>query len=163
VIGDAGDGKAVAEALAGSDCAVSALGSGNGTLVRFARAAIPAMQRSGPRRLVSLVGAGVSDSIDAPSLGRSLMLALMGLAVPYVLADADEHARLVRNSDLDWTLVRPPRLVNGPPTGQVKAAPTMRLGPTASILRTDLAAFMLELAVSGRYLHQAPMVANARA
>ena len=39
---------------------------------------------------------------------------------------------------------------------------TLNLGPTSSISRADLAAFLLEIAVEGRYIRAAPMVASLR-
>jgi putative NADH-flavin reductase len=106
---------------------------------------------------VTLVGAGVPDERDAGSLGRTVMRGLMKLVARHVLEDAERHAEIVRGSDLEWTLVRPPRLTDGPKKGEYRTG-YLQLGGTNTISRADLAAFMLRLAGEGRYVREAPMV-----
>jgi len=158
--GQVSDDKALRRALFGCDAVISALGSGNGTLTALAHTLIPAMNETGTKRLVSLVGAGVQMPGDPTSIGRTVMLTLMRLVAAGVLNDATEHARLVLASSLDWTLVRPPRLMQGLPTGKIEHAAQLALGPSASITRADLAAFMLTLVTGDQYVRIAPMVAN---
>ena len=79
VVGTSVDADAIADVLDGADAALSVLGSGSGILTGFARAAIPIMERSGPARIVSLVGAGVAEPGDPSSFGRNIMLGLMKL------------------------------------------------------------------------------------
>lgn len=158
--GDVASAGSVAKAIEGCDAAISALGSGHNTLTRFGEAVVPAMQTSGVNRIVSLVGAGVSEPGDPASIGRTIMLTLMGLIAKGVLEDASRHADQLRGSKLDWTLVRPPRLADGEATGNIEHAPTLKLGPSRSIARADLAQFMLSLATSDQYVRQSPMVAN---
>lgn len=154
------DPAAIDEAVRGQDAVISTLGSGKGTLTTFARNVIPAMERHDVRRIVSLVGAGVPDAADQDSLGRTFMRTLMKVAARDVLADAEHHAELLRATGLEWTLVRPPRLTEGPQRGEYRHAPAMKLGPKSTISRADLANFMLELATGGGYVRQAPMVSD---
>lgn len=160
VQGDVSDRAAIERAITGSEAVISALGSGKNTLTTFGKFAVPIMQQAGVSRIVSLVGAGVSVDGDYPSFGRSLMLGLMNLIAKDVLQDAERHASLLRKSDREWTLVRPPRLADGPATGRIEHAEHLKLGPSRSITRADLAGFMLEVATRAQYVHQAPMVAN---
>lgn len=119
------------------------------------------MQNEKVVRLVSLVAAAVESPDDPKSFGRSVMTAFMELLAPEVLDDARQHARLVRDSDLKWTLVRAPRLTDGPSTGNVAEGLDLKLGPFHSISRHDLALFMLEVAVTpDMYVRQSPMVAG---
>lgn len=149
-------------ALAGADAVISALGSGQGTLTRFARIIVPAMQRAGVNRIVSLVGAGVAEPGDPSSIGRTIMLSVMKLLAGEVLADAAAHAELLRRSGLEWTLVRPPRLTDGPATGALTHGPALALGPAHQISRADLAGFMIEVEEKRLYIRQSPMVAARR-
>jgi putative NADH-flavin reductase len=161
VRGDISDAARVDEAVRGQDAVVSALGqtktSGKDVLTVAARVLIPAMERAGVRRLVSLVGAGVPDPRDPSSFGRTMMRALMKTLVGHVLRDAEEHARLLRASGLDWTLVRPPRLTDGPRTGTYRTG-ILRLGMGETLSRADLAEFMLHAAAEGTFVRDAPMV-----
>lgn len=160
VQGDAADADSVVRAIEGCDAVISALGSGHNTLTMFGEVAVPAMQRLSVKRIVSLVGAGVSEPGDPASIGRTIMLTLMGLIAKGVLEDASRHADQLRQSELDWTLVRPPRLADGEATGNIEHAPTLKLGPSRSITRADLAQFMLTVVTSDQYIRQSPMVAN---
>lgn len=117
VVGRVDDEGAIFRAIDGADVVISALGSGRGTLTSFAKTAIPVLERRGPRRFISLVGAGVAEPGDPSSFGRTVMLGLMKLLAASVLQDASDHADLVRRSSLDWTLVRPPRLMDAPQPG----------------------------------------------
>ena len=105
---------------------------------------------------MSLAGGGVSIEGDEHSwVDRH---ALMRLLAADVLDDATVHARIIERSNLLYTLVRLPRLTDAAPTGQVLAAPHLRLGPADKIGRADLAPSMLDVVETSRYLRAAPMV-----
>jgi putative NADH-flavin reductase len=50
---------------------------------------------------------------------------------------------LLRESELDWTVFRPPRLTNGPLTGKYRTALGQNLRRGALISRADVAQAML--------------------
>jgi putative NADH-flavin reductase len=164
VAGSAEDAARVAEAVRGVDAVLSTVGHAKGSrpdvLAAFAGAVLPAMREAGVARLVSLVGAGVADPKDARSLGQSFVRGAMRLLTRALLEDAEEHARRVRASDRAWTLVRPPRLTDDPPTGRVRAG-YFAAGPGDRMGRADLAAWMLAQAGSDEWVREAPVVANA--
>jgi putative NADH-flavin reductase len=159
--GDVTDAVRMREAVRGQDAVISVLGqtktSSKDMLTVAARNLVPSMQEAGVRRLVTLVGAGVPDERDTGSLGRTFMRGLMKLVARHVLEDAERHAEIVRASELAWTLVRPPRLTDGPKQGEYQTG-YLQLGGTHSIARADVADFMLKLATDGRYVREAPMV-----
>jgi len=161
VQGDVTDAARVREAVHGQDAVISVLGqtktSSKDVLTVAARNLVPAMQQAGVRRLVTLVGAGVPHERDTGSPGRTFMRGLMKLVARHVLEDAERHAEIVRASDLEWTLVRPPRLTDGSQQGEYRTG-YLQLGGTNTIARADLADFMLKLATDGRYVREAPMV-----
>lgn len=66
--------------------------------------------------------------------------------------------RLVRASDLEWVIVRPALLVNGPVRRKVRAAVDGSVG-RGSVRRSEVAGFCLEQIASDQYLRQAPAVA----
>ena len=160
--GDARQASAVADAVQGTDVVISALGSGNDTVTLFGRNAMAAMELTGVRRIVSLVGASVVVPGDLPSMSMSMLRLITRIFGGKMLKDGETHARELATSNLDYTLVRPPRLTDGPESGRIQHDLTLKLGPTSSISRADLAAFLLEIAVEGRYIRAAPMVAGLR-
>ena len=88
------------------------------------------------------------------------MLGLLGLFAPGALRDAQGAVEVVRASGLDWTVVRVPRLSDGPKTGRVRGGNTPP-GPQHAVSRADAAAFALEQLTDERYVQRAPMVATA--
>jgi putative NADH-flavin reductase len=163
VQGDLTDADGLEEAVAGADAVISTAGrsrtSPKDLLTVTARHLVPAMEKQGVRRLISLVGAGVLDERDPTSLGRRFMRGLMKVVVRDLLEDATRHAEILRASDLEWVLVRPPRLSDGTRQGRTRAG-YFALGPSDSVTRTDLAAFMLDQVATTEYVRQAPMVTN---
>ncbi|HEY8478080.1 MAG TPA: SDR family oxidoreductase [Chloroflexota bacterium] len=161
VVGDVMDPQAVEETVAGADAVVSVLGPAPGAprdLLSVAAANIvAAMKKHGVRRLVALTGAGVADPEDPPSLGRTIMVALLKLLAGHVLRDAEGYARTIRESGLDWTVVRAPRLTDGPRTGRYRTG-RLRLGPGQTVARADVADCMLKLAQSTAHVHEMPMI-----
>lgn len=159
--GAADQPHAIDIAVREADAVISAMGGGNGTLAVFGENVLAAMKRAGVSRVVSLVGASVSEPGDPKSLGRSMLHMITSLVAPSALEDGEKHARLLEGSDFAYTLVRPPRLTDGPATGRVRHGLDLRVSPLSSISRADLAAFMLRAAVDGLYVRAAPMVAHS--
>jgi putative NADH-flavin reductase len=165
VEGDAYEGRGLEAAVAPDgdpvDAVVSVLGQGEGTpddlLTVAGRNTMAAMADAGVDRYVTLVGAGVRTSRDDPSLGGRAMNAVMKVVARDVLADASTHTREVTESDLRWTVVRPPRLTEDAATGAYEAG-YLALGPRASIPRADLAAFLLDCVEEAAYVGDLPNV-----
>ena len=161
--GDIADAARVEEAVAGADAVVSALGPTKNSpptmLTVGWQNILAAMRKHGVQRLVTLTGAGVSVPGDPPSLGRTVMLTLLKRIAPQILEDSQRSVDLIRSSDRDWTVVRAPRLKDGPRTGKYRSG-TMQLGPRASISRGDVADFLLKQAGDRTYARQAPMVSQ---
>jgi len=74
------------------------------------------------------------------------------------LEDKERYEQLVRASDLDWTLVRPPRLTGGPATGRVRVGTDLRMGMAAKVSRADVAAFVLAQVGDDTWVGKAPAI-----
>jgi putative NADH-flavin reductase len=146
----------------GADAVVSLLGQGDGSpddlLTVAGEHVTTAMAEAGVDRYVTLVGAGVREEGESPSLSGRMMGGLLKLLAREVLADAEEHVRRVRATDLDWTVVRAPRLTEAEPSGY--RAGDIDLG-FESVSRADVAAFCLECIEESAYVHEMPKVGPA--
>jgi putative NADH-flavin reductase len=160
VEGAADQVEAIAEVVRGADAVISAMGGGQGTLSTFGENVLYAMKHANVKRIVSLVGASVRQPGDQKSFGRTMLHLITRLIASSTLEDGERHARILAGSDLAYTLVRPPRLTDGPATGRIDHGLTVPVGPTSSISRADLATFMLRSAVDNLYIRQAPIVAG---
>jgi putative NADH-flavin reductase len=163
VEGDAYTGEGVRDAVAGADAVASVLGqtsSGPDDLLEIAgRNVVDAMEAEGVSRYVTLVGAGVRTEDESVSLGGRVMGALLKLLNREVLEDAEAHVRDVRTRDLDWTVVRAPRLTEGPHTGEYRTG-DVDLG-FEGVSRADVADFVLACVEDDRYVHELPKIGPA--
>ena len=163
VEGDAYTGESVADAVAGADAVVSVLGqtsSGSDDLLTVAGDhVLAAMADHDVRRFVTLVGAGVREPGESVSLTGRVMGVLLRLLAGDVLDDAAEHVDRVKAANLDWTVVRAPRLTDGDGTGDYRAG-DVSLG-FASIARADVARFVLDCVEDEAYVREAPKVGPA--
>lgn len=146
--GDVLDPAAVARVVSGSEVVLSALGIGmhrHATTVYSKGTAniIDAMLAEGTSRL--LVVSTTSLEIPSPKQFAEWFLAKFLLhrilAKPY--ADMAAMERTVRESDVDWTLVRAARLTKGPVTGKYRTALGEKLRGCWSISRADVAHYLL--------------------
>ena len=163
VTGDVYRGEGIESAVAGVDAVASVLGQtddGPDDLLAVAGEHVTAaMVEAGVSRYVTLVGAGVRTEGESVSLGGRAMGLLLRLFARDVLADAAEHVRRVRETDLEWTVLRVPRLADGNPDGEYRIG-DIELGFEA-IDRADVAACILDVIEDGTYVRELPKVGSA--
>src|SRR5271165_2224469 len=142
-------------AARGQDAAVSILGvsfaaarSPTNVFSQGTRNLIAALKAAGVRRLIVQSSFGVGDSRRDAGLLERVFYALL-LRGAY--ADKVLQEQAVRESGLDYTIVRPTRLTMAAGTGRY----TARVGPgpvPSSIARADVARFMLDALGSPEYV-----------
>jgi len=161
VQGDVRDADAVERAVAGADAVVSVLGhtdpSDDDVLEVGGRNMIDAMRTHGVDRFVTLVGAGVRHENDDPGLGGKLMGVLLRTMAGDLLEDSKAQVELLRATDLDWMVVRAPRLTEGDHTGAHRSG-YLSLGVRDSVSRADVADFMLDLATGDEAVNEMPVI-----
>lgn len=162
VVGDVTDAASVERAVTGRDAVASALGSGNSVksnpaLLDGIRNVVRAMEHEGSHRFVYQSMLGVGDS--RRQLGIVDRYVVLPLLLRNVLADHAREEAVIRGSTLDWVIVRPPRLTNGPHTGRYRSGEELRWrGLSASISRADVADFMVRQLADDQYVHRTPTV-----
>lgn len=161
VQGDITDYASVERAIGGREAVVSALGSPtlrkNTVLSDGTRHIIRAMEKAGVRRLVFESSLGIGDSKD--QVGWFVTWVFRPLVIRHVFADKEIQERYIRESSLDWVIVRPGRLTNGPRTGHYRRGAEINEAAIGkSISRADVAAFMLEQVTDDTYLRKTPGV-----
>jgi putative NADH-flavin reductase len=156
--GDPHDAEKMAVLMRGSDTVVSTLGRRDKRepllLTDCMSATIAAMKDAEVSRLIV-----VSSALLFPDVG--LFGAFLGRFV-FALAIADSAAMEahVEDSGLDWTIARPPRLLDRPPTGKFRAREGHLPNHGSSIARADLATFLIEAAERGAHVRQIVGVAS---
>jgi putative NADH-flavin reductase len=172
----AADPSVLDSAVAGADAVLSALGprsaSDAGIASRGTRAIVAAMHATGVRRIVVVSAAPIST---VPSPGRPtpprhdpgdgfLMRNLLSPVIKAVFrkpyADLALMEDILRDSGLDWTVVRPPRLTDGPLTGTYRTAFGHNLRRGVLVSRADVAQLMLRVLERPETIKQAIGIAN---
>ncbi len=170
------DPAALAAAMAGADAVLSGLGAhsrGDEDIAAGGtQAIVTAMKTAGSRRIIVVSAAPIGT---VPSPGRPhppkhdpgdafFMRYLLGPAVKAVFrghyADLARMEDVLRDSGLDWTVVRPPRLTDKPATGRYRTAAGQNVRGGALISRADVAGFMLALAARPETAGQVLAIAN---
>jgi uncharacterized protein YbjT (DUF2867 family) len=145
VTGDLENAGALAEAMRGQEAVISAIGRGYSfkserLLERTVPGIIAVMTSSGPRRLVFTSAYGVGESFaDAPLVPKLFFSTLLR----GIYADKLIGERSIRSSRLDWTIVRPTRMTDGPLTRTYRSGERMPTSGVASISRADVAHYLL--------------------
>jgi putative NADH-flavin reductase len=154
--GDVLDTSAVLATLEGSEVVLSALG-GAGlanpgmTLSQGMSNIVRGMKQLGPRRVLAVAGSGVLDDGRGGIRGDAADFPAIYLAI------TREHRgtwNALRESQLDWTLVCCPDLVDGQLTGNFRTAVSRLPEGGSSISVEDVAEFMLRAARQRGYLGQ---------
>lgn len=158
ITGDVLNQADVNQTVAGADAVLCALGntSNNPEMVvsRGTQNMITAMQANGVKRLLVISSLGVGDSKNQVPLYFKVIAATF---LRKVMKDKEAQEQLVRASNLDWTIIRPGGLTDGPQTGAYQSGvdPTLVAGRVA---RADVADFVLRELARNEFIHQAPAV-----
>ena len=163
---DATDPDSLRPAVAGVDAVILAIGAAKSLQRTFrpvhlfsasTAALLTEMRRAEVTRLVAVTGFGAGDSRQAQSLPERLIhRALLGHAYD----DKDRQEAMIRDSGLDWLIVRPTILTNGRGQGRYRVLLDPKDWRNGLISRRDVADFLVSEAVEPQYHHQTPVLTN---
>jgi len=170
------DPQVLETAVAGADAVLSALGPHNnsdaGIAASGTRAIITAMRAAGVRRIVAISASPVSTT---PSPGRpdpprhdpgdGFIMRHLGVRIAKALFgkvynDLARMEDVLRESGLDWTILRPPQLTGKPLTGTYRTAVGRNPHGGRSVSRADLAHCMLAVLDQPETIGQVIGIAN---
>jgi putative NADH-flavin reductase len=162
VEGDAREAASIRAVAAGVDAIVSALGPTKDDTAICSRATehvLALAKDGGPRRYLVVSGSAVEVAGDERSIGDRIFAAFVRTMIGAAFADkAREAALLGAANDVEWTLVRVPRLTDGDALG---ARVHATRPPGRMLRRADLAAFLVGELEARAFVRGAPFVANA--
>jgi nucleoside-diphosphate-sugar epimerase len=170
------DPAALESAVAGTDAVLSGLGphsnSDAGIASQGTRAIVAAMKATGVRRIVAVSAApvGTVRTHSRPSppkhdrgdgfFMRYLFNRVAKAAFGKVYADLAQMEDILADSDLYWTVIRPPQLTSKPLTGAYRTAYGQNIRGGWSVPRADVAQLMLHVVGQPETIHQAIGIAT---
>lgn len=160
--GDARKEADIDAALDGIDVVVQSLGVGAIDLFRSVdlfsqstRILVAAMERRNVKRLIAVTGFGAGESRNAISCVQRLPFRLfLGRAYD----DKDIQERLITQSSLDWTIVRPGVLTDGQRTGRYRVLVEAEQWRNGVISRADVADFIVRSIDGDAHIREAPVL-----
>ena len=158
---DVRDADSLRAVIQGHDAVVSAIGASGRKADNLysdgARATVSAMQATGVTRLLAITSVGVRHDDPHHTWWYRGLIRPIGADL---YADMARMEQIVRDSDLDWTFVRPTYLQDREPTGSYRATNNSTPQGGWRITRTDVARFIVEELDAHRWSRQAPSLAE---
>jgi len=155
VQGDIYDRASVEAALIGSQAVISTLGSWGthekNVLSTAMEKIIPAMEARGITRIITVTGNVAAAPGDRSSLQATVSRALFNGIAPKILRDAEDHIARLAASQLSWTVLRSPVMVNGGLKYQLADH-----GGSVVMSRQAVAQAMVDLVETNDWSRQAP-------
>jgi putative NADH-flavin reductase len=163
-VGDVTNRAAVERAVARQEAVICALGA-KSLLLRQPQLTLGmhnivlSMEEAGVRRLVYLSADTVHEA--RRELNPLRRYVLIPILLHNTAADHELDEAMIRQSHLDWIIVRPPVLTDGPRTGTYRSGAHLAVAALIpQISRADVADFMLDQLTNDVFLHQTPIVAH---
>jgi putative NADH-flavin reductase len=164
--GELTDAPAIERAVNGADAVISLLGPRpredikSKPLATGMKNIIAAMRKSNTRRLIISSTPSAADPSDLPDFKFKVLITIVKSLMRPAYEEIVNVARIVRDSNPDWTIVRVSMLNSNPRSGIIRAGYLGRKQVGTKISRADLAAFMLEQVRDTTYLRKAPAISN---
>ncbi len=162
VTGDARNEMSLRQAVKGQDAVISALGTAVSpfkevtSLSTATRELVSAMKAEHVSRLVCITGLGAGDS--AGHGGFAFDKLILPLLLRKVYADKNRQESIIRDSGLDWIIVRPTVLNDKTRRNSIRALTDLSDFHGGSISREDVASFVLDQVSANIWLHSSPLI-----
>lgn len=121
-------------------------------------ALLQAMSDQGISRLIAVTGIGAGESRGHGGFLYDCIV--LPLLLRTIYRDKDRQEKMIQNSSLKWTIVRPGFLSNGPLTGDYRVIDDLNGVKAGRISRSNVAHFILQELENDRYLHQAVLLTS---
>ena len=161
VTGDVFDPETVTQAIDGQDAVLCVLGVGSDlkkTTVRTTGTIniISAMRANNVKRLIVVTAMGVGESWNTLSMVNKFFFATM---LKSSRTDHEAQETAVKNSGLDWTIIRPSGLTDTPRTGIYQVGENIP-ATTSKIARADVADLILKELEQNTHIGKALTITN---
>ncbi len=162
IIGDILLSDSLEKAFSGQDAVLSALGHKRffiktNILSEGTKNSISTMEKCDVKRFICITSLGLNDI--RYKLGLYYTLFVIPFILLFYFLDKEKQEKLIVQSKLDWTIVRPGQLTNGKKRGKYRHGSD--LGSyllTKMISRADVADFILSQLNDNTYLHKTPAI-----
>ncbi|HMU43938.1 MAG TPA: SDR family oxidoreductase [Ignavibacteriaceae bacterium] len=156
--------KEVEQAVSGQDAVISSLGHKRffiktNILSEGTKNIIASMEKQNVKRFICITTLGINDSRFR--LGLYYTLFTIPIILFFYFRDKSKQEKLIMNSKLDWTIVRPGQLTNSKLTGEYQVGNNVgNYFITKTISRANVAHFILSQLCDKTFFHKKVGIVN---
>jgi len=162
--GELSDQEKIESTVKGAGAVLSLLGPKGGSkskpLTLGIENIITAMKKLGVRRLIAISTLSAKDPRDQPEFRARFLVAVVKLIMRSAYNEIVGVANVIRQSDVDWTILRLTLLNDKRKSGKVRVGYLGKNELGTWISRANVADFMLQEVNDTRYLREAPVITN---
>ena len=156
------DSQALADAVRNQAAVICTLGVGRsfksgGLITQSMPRIVRVMKDQGVRRLIFTSAFGVGETHRDVPLGPRIFMRLL---LQDIYRDKELGEATLRASGLDWTLVYPSGLIDGPASGAWRAGERLSLSGFPRIARVDVADFILTQIDDKTYMRKGVLISS---
>lgn len=148
----------IEEAVKDADAVIELMGAVSEGTERI----ISAMKRQKVQRLIAASAISVYDSSDSFDIKRLLLITLVKSIIPRNVKEVRRAAKMIRESELDWTLVRIPVLNDKTGASGIQMGNYGRGEVGIHLSRNDLADFLINQLTDSRFIKEAPAISSVQ-
>ncbi|HWO97233.1 MAG TPA: NAD(P)H-binding protein [Bacillus sp. (in: firmicutes)] len=159
--GDAQDINSIRSLLKGCDIVINTLGQpvkDSPIYSVVTQSILTEMDELGIRRYIGVTGGSLDITGDNKNIINKIGARIFRFLFPEMMADKKLELEILARSDVEWTLVRLPFVVEGSATGNIKESLTDM--PGIKIRNTDIADFIIYQINDKKYIRKTPFIAN---
>jgi uncharacterized protein YbjT (DUF2867 family) len=157
----------VEEAIEGAEVVLSTIGPPTGKpsdpyqYEKAMKDIVKIMDRNGIKRYIHIGGAAhEGGENEIWNFNRKFLRLFLNLFGKYILVAKYLEWEVLKSSDLDWTLIRPPRIANEPASGNISVNEKKLESLKVSV--EDLTDFILQQISSKEWIRKAPLVSSGK-
>lgn len=159
--GDAQNPESIYSLLKGCEAVVNTFGQPNRETPLYSeitKLIITTMSNTGVKRYIGVTGGSLDIYGDKKSLANQFGAILFRIIYSEMIKDKKKELALLQESEIDWTLVRLPFVVEKNSNKPIKDS--LYDMPGFTITNRDIADFLITEISASKYLRQTPFIAN---
>jgi putative NADH-flavin reductase len=161
IIGDARDFSSIQELLQGCRAVINAVGQPKNESYIFSTVTkhiLKVMKEYEIKRYILISGGSINVVGDQKGIVNKMGANLFKLFLPKMMQDKYKELQILQSSDVDWTVVRLPFVIEGNGIGNIKESLVDM--PGIKIQNGDIALFVIKQMNSGLYVGKFPFISN---
>ncbi|KAA2384036.1 SDR family oxidoreductase [Bacillus cereus] len=161
IIGDARNFSTIQDLLQGCSAVINAVGQPKNESYIFSTVTkhiLEAMKESKIKRYILISGGSLNVTGDQKRIVNKIGATLFKLFLPKMMQDKYKELQIIQNSEVDWTIVRLPFVIEGNGIGSIKESLVDM--PGIKIQNGDIAPFVIKQINSDRYVGKCPFISN---